>query len=316
MEYGIAAKKELELLLRRHNKIAKVKLKSAEIIIPDYILKILCQRTARNVNQIEVIENFRKDAINQLLCISNQIHKERLEKAKRTREVNLENDPRYVKHFGVWINSALPSSKLNREHYAEINRKSSLYSPAYAKYLAKNGYEHFELDVAGECGIYTEDWCIDQRNRCLINFDINMERFASLDAEDFEKVLLRFTKGRKFREIYTLDDEICKVNPYDIDLDGYVYIMVFDAYKQAYIGITRSSVKQRIKQHWGKRRAFDRLIFGQVEKSVLSIDSFGPLDTTRIFVLPYSQDRKTALEDYEYICLKAFDNRYLLNRLR
>ena len=143
-----------------------------------------------------------------------------------------------------------------------------------------------------------------------------MERFASLDAEAFERVLSRFIKGRKFQEIYRLDEPVCIEKPYSLGISGFVYIMVFDAYKTAYIGITTNTLKQRIEQHWKRQRAFDRLIFGSTEKSVLSIDSFGPLDTTRIYILPYTKDRKTELEDYEHICIKAFDNRYLLNRLR
>ena len=92
--------------------------------------------------------------------------------------------------------------------------------------------------------------------------------------------------------------------------------MVLEEYKQAYIGITTQRLKQRIEQHWRGKRAFDRLIFGNAEKSIISIDSFGPLDTTRIFVLPYKNERKTSIEAYEQRCLREFDNSYLLNRLR
>lgn len=311
-----AEEKELALLLRRHNKIAKAKLKTAEITIPDHILEILCQKYARNSSQAEEIELFRRNTVDQLLSLSNQVHKERLEKAKRTREANLEKDPRYIKHFGIWIDSTLPSAKISREHYAEIDRYSSFSPPAYTKYLAEKGDTRFVVDETEECGIYSEEWCISHRKMCLKNFDINMERFASLDAETFEKVLLRFVKGRKFQEIYTLVDPMCIERPYSLGISGYVYIMVFDAYKKAYIGITTNSLKQRIEQHWKRQRAFDRLLYGSVKESVLSIDSFGPLDTTRIFVLPYTKDRKTKLEDYEHICIKAFDNNYLLNRMK
>ena len=316
MKHKRAEEKELALLLRRHNKIAKAKLKTAEITIPDYILEMLCQKNARSNSQVEVIELFRRNAVDQLLSLSNQIHKERLEKAKRTREANLEKDPRYVKHFGIWINSTLPIAKLNREHYAEIDRYSSFHSPAYTKYLAERGDERFVLDETGECGVYSEEWCNTHQKCCLKNFDINMERFNYDMVEAFEKVLSRFVKGRKFQEIYRLDDPVCIERPYSLGISGFVYIMVFDAYKTAYIGITTNTLKQRIEQHWKRQRAFDRLICGTVENSVLSIDSFGPLDTTRLFLLPYTKDRKTKLEDYERICIKAFDNHYLLNRLR
>lgn len=315
MQRNHARERELALLLRRHNKNAKIKLKSAEITIPEFILDILCQKAARNSSQNEIIECFREKAINELFALSKHIQEERIKKAKQTRESNLEKDPRYIKHFGVWINSALPNARISREHYAIIDRKCTHCSPKYSKYLAEQGKDNLVLDETGERGIYTEEWCIAHRDICMRNFDINMERFASLSSEEFEIVLHRFVKGRRFHEIVTLDDPICTETPYSANLDGYVYLMVFDAYKQAYIGITRRSIKQRITQHWQNQRAFDRLIFGSVENSVLSIDSFGPLDTTRIFVLPYGKERKTRIERYEEICIKAFDQNYLLNRL-
>ena len=64
-----------------------------------------------------------------------------------------------------------------------------------------------------------------------------------------------------------------------------VYILVLDEYKQAYIGKSEAAggMKQRILNHWSKRKEFGRLLNGKVESSILSIDSFGALDTTRIF---------------------------------
>lgn len=316
MDYKHAAEKELALLLQRYNKVAKTKMKTASIDIPEYILDILCQQTARNAEQKEILKEFRNNALAQLMTIGEQIHVKRLEKAKKAQEDRMEKDPRYIKHFGIWINSTLPTAKISRDHYAKINRHSSLYSSSYVKYLAENGDDCYVVDETGEGGLYSEEWCLSHRQNCLKNFDINMKRFESLDSDDFERVLTRFVKGRKFQEVKTLQEPICE-QIFDLpSIVGCVYIMVLDAYKQAYIGITTNGVKNRIQQHWKKQREFDRLIFGSVESSVIAIDSFGPLDTTRLFVLPYSEDRKTRLEDYESICIKAFDNRYLLNRLR
>lgn len=316
MEREHAAKKEIALLLRRHNKIAKVKLANAELDIPNNILDILCQKVARNTEQIETVESFRQKELEHLLSISKQIHIERVEKAKKTREQNLENDPRYVKHFGIWIDITKNNAKISREHYAIIDRRSTFISPIYAKWKAENGDSRYILDDTGEYGIYSEEWCLSHQQLCLKNYDVNMARFSTLDSEEFENVLNRFVKKRKFKEIYDLDAPICNSSSLHSNIIGYVYIMVLDTYKQAYIGITQNNVKKRIMQHWKNKRAFDRLIFGSVEGSVISIDSFGPLDTSRIFVLPYSADRKTILEDYEYNCIKAFDGHFLLNRLR
>jgi len=40
--------------------------------------------------------------------------------------------------------------------------------------------------------------------------------------------------------------------------------------------------KEHIRQHWSKTKQFDRLLWGSVTESIISIDSFRALDTTRI----------------------------------
>lgn len=48
---------------------------------------------------------------------------------------------------------------------------------------------------------------------------------------------------------------------------------------------------------------FDRLLWGQINKSKLSIDSFRVLDTTRIFVCPtddiYNQENQFLKHEYK-----------------
>jgi hypothetical protein len=57
---------------------------------------------------------------------------------------------------------------------------------------------------------------------------------------------------------------------------------VLDRYRQAHIG-QAEDIRDRIKRHWSRTKQFDRLIFGDNGTSVLSIESFRVLDTTRIF---------------------------------
>jgi hypothetical protein len=77
------------------------------------------------------------------------------------------------------------------------------------------------------------------------------------------------------------------VKVFDINLydkkSGY-YIMVLDEYCQVYI-CTTDDVKRRIRQHLSNWKSFDRLLLpmGAVDSSILSINSFRPLNTTRIF---------------------------------
>ena len=87
-----------------------------------------------------------------------------------------------------------------------------------------------------------------------------------------------------------------------------VYMLVLDGYKQVYIGQS-NNIKRRIIQHWNKRKSLERLIFGDVCSSVLSIDSFGALDTTRIFYIETMSTHKTE----EKIVRKFFAG-YMLNR--
>ncbi|WP_091227261.1 hypothetical protein [Microbacterium sp. 3J1] len=62
---------------------------------------------------------------------------------------------------------------------------------------------------------------------------------------------------------------------------GGLYIMVLAEYRQVYVGATSSftGIAKRIRQHWTNQKQFDRLIWGDVDTSILSIDSFRALDT-------------------------------------
>ena len=78
-----------------------------------------------------------------------------------------------------------------------------------------------------------------------------------------------------------------------------------------YIGQS-SDVKRRIMHHWSKHKEFDRLIHGRVDNSVLSIDSFGALDTTQIFVLEASW---WELDEKEKFLVRKIPNEFKLNRV-
>ena len=128
-----------------------------------------------------------------------------------------------------------------------------------------------------------------------------MAFFRNLSKEDFETALQNLVKSKRhIKQIYDLN--ICK------EVSG-IYIMVLDEYKQVYIGQS-SDIKKRIMRHWSARKEFDRLLFGDVEDSVLSIDSFGALDTTRIFVL-----ETDALGKTERLFVNKMPGQYKLNRI-
>ena len=145
-----------------------------------------------------------------------------------------------------------------------------------------------------------DEFVEEQRKRIEYNYDLNMKYFDSLDFDKFDKYLKSFTKKNKFIEI----NDLSKYR----GIKG-IYILVLDAYKQVYIGISETGITERIKNHWTTKKSSDRLIFGQAFNSILSIDSFGALDTTRIFIKTSNN-----LHSLENKYVDSFDDRYLLNR--
>jgi hypothetical protein len=127
-----------------------------------------------------------------------------------------------------------------------------------------------------------------------------MKRFESIPRERFEGVLSFLLNAAPFQTIEDLTRCNCRG----------IYIMVLDQYKQIYIGKAKN-IKDRIKQHWYNKIHFDRLLFGTIESSILSIDSFGPLDTTRIFILPIQTD----IDEVEEGFVNSINSIYLLNRI-
>ncbi len=156
-------------------------------------------------------------------------------------------------HFGIILGESKYGYKLNRENFAIVNNKSSF----------------------GNGKIYDDEWCKEKYNRCMQNYDINMQRLFSLNSQDFENEI------NKFLELHPLFEEVTDLKKYD-GVSGY-YMMVLDNYCQVYIG-TSGNIKQRIVNHWNKIVPFDRVIFGNVETSIISIDSYRACDTTRIYV--------------------------------
>ena len=140
----------------------------------------------------------------------------------------------------------------------------------------------------------------EQTKRIKYNYELNMKYFKSLDYNEFNKYLESFIKKHKFIEVKDLKKYIGKKG---------IYVLVLDEYKQVYLGLTDRGIKERIKDHWNGKKEPERLIFGQAFNSVLSIDSFGALDTTRIFV-----KLDEPLYKIEYKMVDEFDKRYLLNR--
>lgn len=183
-----------------------------------------------------------------------------------------------ITYFGVNLKDSKYGFEISKDNFAIINNKSSINT--------------------GQ--IYSDEWCQEHYERCLKNYSINMRYFSSLSEIDFNTALSNFLKKhKKFIEVSDL-------NNYQ-NVSGY-YLLVLGKYHQVYIG-TSQNIKIRIMSHWSKIKQFDRVLFGSIENSILSIDCFRALDTTRIFV--FNTHEILTFED-RYI--NDFPSKYLLNR--
>lgn len=150
---------------------------------------------------------------------------------------------------------------------------------------------------------HIDEVCEELQKDALYNFDLNMAFYEKLDRNEFNEEIEHFLSANpKFAEVKDL-------RKYK-NVTG-IYIMVLDEYKQIYVGQT-NNIKDRIqKGHWTATKTLDRLIFGGIDKSILSIDSFRHLDTTRIFVCTDVNDLDN--EEYNFV-ENAFSPKFLANR--
>jgi len=178
----------------------------------------------------------------------------------------------YIDHFGIKIKEK-PTNNINKEIYLS------------AKPEGMRGWkeEHYPL----------------QRMRAEINFDANILYFSSLEKNKFLSYIEKYVEQFKFKECTNLND---------LNYIEGIYMLVLDQYKQIYIGQS-TNIKNRIIRHWNGRKSLERLIFGDICNSKLSIDSFGALDTTRIFYI-----KTNSCFILEEKILKILDDRYTLNR--
>jgi len=213
-----------------------------------------------------------------------------------------ENKIEYITHFNTQIRKS-NYNKLTRENYCTpTNKVSSVCKKSLKFSIERYGYKipnEYYIDENTYTDKYVKKHCED----CLYNYDLNIKYFSTLDYNEFDKYLKKFISKNKFKEVIDLKEVNRK--------DG-IYILVLDEYKQVYIGIS-NDIKRRILRHWSSIKEFDRLIFGKKEKSIISIDSFGALDTTRIFYKEIHNFRE--IYNQEYKLVEEFRDIYKLNRV-
>ena len=189
-------------------------------------------------------------------------------------------------HFGVTVREGRHGLKLNRSNYVAGSRICS--------FPWQYGGEYDGEELAR----YIQD--------CVKNFNLNMEYFARLGRRDFNQTLDHFlVRNIDFKAVPDL-----KV--YD-GAPGY-YMMVLDEYKQVYLGTTKD-IKARVQKHWKNVQPLDRLISGTVGTSIISIDSFRALDTTRLYAFATPEIYGEENRYIEQIAAKYLCNRTIGGKL-
>ncbi|KIC68721.1 GIY-YIG nuclease family protein [Pseudarthrobacter phenanthrenivorans] len=205
-----------------------------------------------------------------------------------------------IKHFGETLLNRKYSHRIDRDEYAQPNKRNTTW-------VARTWYTDEQWAAADwmyedeDHRVYSDEFCQLQREAALENFDANMAFFLRLSGKDFLDAINGLLEKHKNLKPVT---DLARWD----GVEG-VYVMVLDRYKQAYIG-QAWDIRARIKKHWSGVKQFDRLIFGTKESSVLSIDSFRPLDTSRIFAAKTT--RGLQLEER---MVKAVPPDFLLNRV-
>ena len=220
---------------------------------------------------------------------------------------------KFIEHFGVRIKDK-PTNKLTRDNYCMPTNKTEYdvrKNIELAEYYKKNNIKAFipsyYVDLPNKIFVdkntYTDAWVKKHYEECMYNYDLNMKYFSMLDRDGFNKEIDKFIKENQMNLITDLNNAAVRG----------VYLLVLDEYKQVYIGIS-DNIKKRIMGHWSRRKEFGRLIFGSKESSVLSIDSFGPLDTTGIYIKTIKWNQN--IHNIEEKMVDGLDGRYTLNRIK
>lgn len=230
----------------------------------------------------------------------------KLKKRRKTRPVDF------------WCNKAIQyleyvddktTQKRRRIFYKQLksNKKVSFEEfqtrlPSYYQYLRS----FYVFDDSLYYLPYSDAFFDKEEPKLVENYNLNMDFFNKLDSNDFNDKIKQFcNKYKGAIEITDLNDERASYSGY--------YVLILDEYKQVYIGAS-SNIKERILQHWKREKQYDRRIFVSTKESKISIDSFGPFDTTRIIIVPayFFKDGGYPEEDK---MIRLFTNKYVSNRI-
>ena len=219
-------------------------------------------------------------------------------------------EPINGRHFGVLVRPGkIHGLRVDRTTYTNVSRTvsdSSLYLWAIEKGNLSRDEAAEKFEDPETCKVWREDYAASCVELALRNFDLNMMAFARIDEQRFQEALDGLLgEFPEFQPVTDLTEWM--------DRNG-LYIMVLDQYRQVYVGQS-VSIGKRVRQHWSSSKRLDRLIFGSAEGSILPIDSFRALDTTRIYAWSDGLSAQCKRDSVENKVVAHMDPELSLNRI-
>lgn len=232
-------------------------------------------------------------------------------------------DDIHILYFGIWLDKTKVRLHLTRENFAEIDKESYTKVGNQSEILERwdeiekqkeklKFNELFTLscppalkfEKEGNKLVLSDEYCKRYQAMCLQNYDLTMKFINNLDKNEFIDTIDKLVKKYNMIEINNLNECQNKTG---------IYMAILDEFKQLYIGQTTRDLKDRILNHWKIKPKFDKILFGSTNKSVIAYDSYGALDTTRIFVI--YETNKIKIDKIEADLLKEIPKEYQTNRI-
>lgn len=163
------------------------------------------------------------------------------------------------------------------------------------KHMTKENFVNKELEI----NKYLTEYA---KNEALKNYNLNINYFTNLSQKDFNQAVKNLLKIYDFIQIYDLNTLKNKKG---------IYILILDKYKQLYIGQSSRDLKQRILRHFKITIPYQKVPI--IKPDTLPIDSFKPLDITRIYALYVPQ--QITIDEIESKLIKQCPNNYILNKI-
>ena len=236
---------------------------------------------------------FKKDSIKINITEKNYISNYKVQNNEYIKKKILERDNKTVSNK-CWLEFD------NNKKLHKLAQDTNMY-PWWVK------YDFFDNSL-----IYNREYIRRMTPLILENYNLNMRYFENLNKNEFDNSLnkiLGLKKNSDLKEVYDLKQYIGTKG---------IYILIIDKYKQIYVGQSKRDIVERIIRHWKRKIEFENLLVGKTSETKISIDSFGILDTTRIFIEVINPDyynNSMKIDDREEYLVKSIPDKFLINKV-